>query len=115
MPRILRTPASRSDYDEIWSYLAVHDLTAADRPVDQFDATLAVIAATPRIGRKVEELAPNFRSFPVGNYLIFYRPLEDGMQLIRFCTGAGHHPGILRGRIARAGGSGVRGSGGVSV
>ena len=88
MPRILCTPASRSDYDEIWSYLAVRDLTAADRLVDQFDATLAVIAATPRMGRNVEELAPNLRSFPVGNYLIFYRPLADGMQLIRLLHGA---------------------------
>lgn len=88
MPRILRTRASRSDYDEIWSYLAVRDLSAADRLIDQFDATLEVIASTPRMGRKVEELAPNLRSFPVGNYLIFYRPLEDGMQLIRLLHGA---------------------------
>ena len=88
MPRILRTRAARSDYDEIWSYLAVRDLSAADRLIDQFDATLESIAATPRMGRKVEELAPNLRSFPVGNYLIFYRPLEDGMQLIRLVHGA---------------------------
>lgn len=88
MPRILRTRAARSDYDEIWSYLAVRDLTAADRLIDQFDATLESIAATPRLGRKMDELAPNLRSFPVGNYLIFYRPLEDGVQLIRLVHGA---------------------------
>ena len=58
------------------------------RLIDQFDATLESIAATPRMGRKVEELAPNLRSFPVGNYLIFYRPLEDGIQLIRLVHGA---------------------------
>ena len=75
MPRILRTRAARSDYDEIWSYLAVRDLTAADRLIDQFDATLESIAATPRIGRKVEELAPNLRSFPVGHY---FRPSLRG-------------------------------------
>ena len=62
--------------------------TAADRLTDQFDATLEVIASTPRMGRKVEELAPYLRSFPVGNYLIFYRPLQDGMQLIRLLHGA---------------------------
>lgn len=87
MPRILRTPASRSDY-EIWNYLAVRDLAAADRLVDQFDAILAVIAVAPRMGRKVDELAPRLRSFPVGNYLIFYRSLEDGVQLIRILHGA---------------------------
>jgi toxin ParE1/3/4 len=88
MRRILRTRASRSDYDEIWSYLAVRDLAAADRLVDQLDATLMIIASAPHIGRKVEELAPDLRSFPVGNYLIFYRPVEDGIQLIRLLHGA---------------------------
>ncbi|MEI9895940.1 MAG: type II toxin-antitoxin system RelE/ParE family toxin [Chthoniobacter sp.] len=88
MPQILRTRASRSDYDEIWSYIAVRDLAAADRVVDQFDATLKVIASTPHIGRKVDELASGLRSFPLGNYLIFYRPIEDGIQLIRLLHGA---------------------------
>ena len=88
MQRILRTRASRSDYDEIWSYIAVRDLAAADRLVEQFDATLELIASAPHIGRKVEELAPNLRSFPIGNYLIFYRPVEDGIQLIRLLHGA---------------------------
>lgn len=40
------------------------------------------------MGRKVEELAPNLRSFPIGSYLIFYRPIEDGIQLIRILHGA---------------------------
>ena len=88
MPCILRTRESRRDYDEIWGYVAARDLTAADRLVDHFDATLKIIAFAPNIGRKVEELAPNLRSFPIGSYLIFYRPIEDGIQLIRVVHGA---------------------------
>ncbi len=88
MPRILRTRASRSDYDEVWSYLAVRDLAAADRLVDQFDSTLETIASNPRMGRKAEEFAPGLRCFPVGSYLIFYRPIADGIQLIRLLHGA---------------------------
>ena len=88
MQRILRTRASRRDFDEIWTYIAVRDLAAADRLVDRFDAMLKAIASTPQMGRKVEELAPGLRSFPVGNYLIFYRLFEDGIQLIRLLHGA---------------------------
>lgn len=88
MPRILRTPESRRDYVEIWSYISVRDLAAAERLVRRFDATLEVIASAPNMGRKVEELAANLRSFPVGSYLIFYRPLDDGMELIRVLHGA---------------------------
>jgi toxin ParE1/3/4 len=88
VPRILRTRESRVDYEEIWDYVAPRDLAAADRLIDHFDATLNVIASAPDMGRKVEELAPNLRSFPVGSYLIFYRPIEDGIQLIRIIHGA---------------------------
>ena len=88
MMRILRTRASRSDYEEIWSYVAVHDLAAADRLLDRFDATLRALALTPQIGRQVDDLAQGLRSFPVGNYLIFYRIAKDTIQLIRLVHGA---------------------------
>jgi toxin ParE1/3/4 len=88
MLRILRTRASRSDYEEIWTYVAVHHLAAADRLIDQFDATLRTIALSPQIGRKVDELSLGLRSFPVGNYLIFYRLREDAIELIRLVHGA---------------------------
>ena len=85
----MRTRNSRDDYDEIWSYIAVRNLDAADRSlVLQFDATLAVIASAPKMGRETGELAANLRCFPVGSYLIFYRPIEDGIQLIRILHGA---------------------------
>jgi len=88
MPRILRTRESRLDYDEIWDYIAPRDLAAADRLIDHFDATLNVIASSPNMGRNVQELATNLRSFPIGSHLIFYRPIEDGIQLIRVLHGA---------------------------
>ena len=66
----------------------MRDLAAADRLVIHLDATLNIIATSPHMGRKVEELAPNLRSFPVGNYLIFYRPMADGIELIRILHGA---------------------------
>jgi toxin ParE1/3/4 len=29
------------------------------------------------------ELGENIRSFPVGNYILFYKPLEGGIELVR--------------------------------
>ena len=88
MPRIRRTRISLTDYDEIWDYIAAHDPAAADRVVDRLDAALHELAKTPFMGRSVEELARNLRSFPVGNYLLFYRTAEDGIELIRAVHGA---------------------------
>ncbi len=88
MPRILRTRESLYDYNEIWSYIAARDPAAADRLVRHFDATLDIIASAPNMGRNAGDLAANLRSFPIGSYLIFYRPMEDGIELIRVVHGA---------------------------
>ena len=37
----------------------------------------------PELGRSREELAPSLRSFPARKYIIFYRPAEDGIEVIR--------------------------------
>lgn len=42
----------------------------------------------PGLGRQESKLAPNLRSFPLGNYLIFYRPIEDGIAVVRVLHGA---------------------------
>jgi toxin ParE1/3/4 len=56
--------------------------------VTAFERQLAMLAAMPGSGRKEPKLAPNLRSFPVGNYLLFYRPIADGIALVRVLHGA---------------------------
>lgn len=88
MRRIFRTEQSRQDALEIWEYIAADNLPAADNLIDRIEAHLALLAASPDIGRQREELARDLRSFPVGNYVIFYRPRKDGVELIRMLHGA---------------------------
>jgi toxin ParE1/3/4 len=47
-----------------------------------------LIAESPYIGREREELAPGIRSFPAGRYLIFYRPIADGIEIVRVLHGS---------------------------
>lgn len=88
MPLVLRTPQSKSDYTEIWDFIAQNDEGAASSLLRLFDEKVLLIATSPQIGRARPELGTNLRSFPVGNYLIFYRPLTEGMELIRVLHGA---------------------------
>ena len=39
------------------------------------------------MGKKRDELLPYLRSFPVENYLIFYRPIEEGIEVLRVVSG----------------------------
>jgi toxin ParE1/3/4 len=88
MPKIERSPASISDYEEIWRYIARDNPAAADRLIRTFERQLGVLSTMPGMGREEPVLGAGLRSFPVGNYLIFYRPLEDGVGVIRVLHGA---------------------------
>ena len=88
MPRIERSRASVSDYEEIWRYIALDNPAAADRLISALERQLLTLAAMPGIGRKEPNLAADLRSFPVGSYLIFYRPTSDGIALVRVLHGA---------------------------
>jgi toxin ParE1/3/4 len=33
------------------------------------------------MGRSLDYLAPSLRGFTIGNYIIFYRPIENGIEI----------------------------------
>jgi len=68
--------AARSDLDEIWLYIAYDNPDAADRLIRAIVSRFPTLASMPHMGRSCKELSPALRSFPVGNYIIFYRPME---------------------------------------
>ncbi|MDZ8108879.1 MAG: type II toxin-antitoxin system RelE/ParE family toxin [Nostoc sp. DedQUE12a] len=66
-------------------------MTALRKQTDfykKIDSQLKMPALNPEMGRKRDSLALNLRSFPVGNYLIFYRPIDQGIEVIRLLHGA---------------------------
>ena len=52
----------------------------------------------PGLGPERPELGKGLRSFPVGNYLIVYRPANDGIHLIRVVHGSRNLRRLFRGR-----------------
>ncbi|RBP35917.1 toxin ParE1/3/4 [Roseimicrobium gellanilyticum] len=83
MPRILRTQASKQDYNDIYSYIAADSPKHAANLLRKLDARLQVLSENNLMGRRRPELAEDLRSYPEGNYVIFYQPFEDGIILIR--------------------------------
>jgi toxin ParE1/3/4 len=88
MPRVTRRPLAETDIFEIWDYIADDSLAAADRWVDRLDEQFRLLAAQPMMGRARDELAPGVRSFPFGRYVVFYVPLDDGIDVVRVLHGA---------------------------
>lgn len=75
------------DLEDIWLYIATDDIKAADHFVDTLVAKIETLATQPKMGRARDELHESFRSFPVGNYLIFYRLIDDGVEIVRVLSG----------------------------
>jgi toxin ParE1/3/4 len=97
MGLIRRTAASRADYQQIWEYVAEQgSISAADRLLHVFDEQLELLSEFPGAGRARPELRVSIRSFVVGDYLLFYRPVSSGIELIRVLHGARDIRQVLR-------------------
>ncbi|APB34255.1 plasmid stabilization system protein [Gloeomargarita lithophora Alchichica-D10] len=80
-------PASR-DVEAIMDYLADnHNFDVAERFLGMIDNKCRRLATFPSMGRKRDELAPNIRSFPIYDYLIFYREIAAGIEVLRVVSG----------------------------
>jgi toxin ParE1/3/4 len=84
MARILRRPEAVRDLLSIWRYVAE---SAGDERagsvIRTIDQKLHTLAEFPQMGRRRDELAVGLRSIPVAAYLVFYYPLDDGIELVR--------------------------------
>jgi toxin ParE1/3/4 len=89
MSRVCRiTPLASRDIEAIADYLAAQSgLSRAERFLTGIDATLQRIAEFPQMGRKRDELYSGLRSLSYEQYLIFYRLLNDDIEVLRVVSG----------------------------
>ena len=85
---VRRRPLAADDIAEIWDHIADDSLRAADRWIDQLDEQFELLATQPLMGRTRDKLAPGLCSFPFGRYVIFYAPIEGGIDVVRLLHSA---------------------------
>ncbi len=88
MPHILRTTSCDADLFDIAVYIGEDNPQAADALIDVLNRKFILLAEFPTMGRQRPELGNGIRSFPIGNYMVFYRLIDDGIELIRVLHGA---------------------------
>jgi|SRR5712671_2189603 len=86
---------ANSDIEEIVLYIFDLNPVAAHRFLDSLEETCELLAEHPFIGRSRAELGENVRSFPVGNFLIFYTLAADGINVARIIYGGRDLPGVF--------------------
>ena len=82
------------ELEAIWEYIAIDNVDAADRFLEAAYRTIQQLARMPGMGRKrafsqarLRELR-SFRVKDFDNYLIFYGPIPDGIEVFHILHGA---------------------------
>lgn len=88
MSRAFRSRAAARDLGKIWDYISEDDPDAADRLLSRIEDRARLHAEFPQSGSPRPELGAGVRSFVVGNYIIFYRPIPGGIRLLRVLNAA---------------------------
>jgi toxin ParE1/3/4 len=92
--KVVRAPAAENDLAEIADFLASKSPRSALRFLDAAEAAFTRLLDIPALGGVYESSNPRLdglRVWPVPgfpNYLIFYRPAEHGIEVVRVLHGA---------------------------
>jgi toxin ParE1/3/4 len=81
-------PQTEADIEAIALYIAEDNPSAAKRWYDDIQLRCQRIGEMPGIGVARPEVRPELRSFPVGNYLVLYRQIDEGVEIVRVVHGA---------------------------
>jgi toxin ParE1/3/4 len=82
------SPSSYRDLTEILEYIGQDYPGAALRHVERIEEACWMLARNPLIGIARDELMPRLRCWSVRNHVIFYRPSDDGIEVVRIVHGA---------------------------
>lgn len=88
MSRYDFSPRAEQDLEEVQDHIAAHNARAATRLIDAIERRCQGPSQQPLVGRDRSDLLPGMRSVVVGKYLIFYRPTDDGIEVVRVLHGA---------------------------
>jgi toxin ParE1/3/4 len=94
MPKIILSEFVEPELAAIWDYIAFDNPDAADRFLEAAQRTFLELARMPQMGRArqfPESRLQNLRSFRIQsfeNYLIFYGPIKEGIEVFHVIHGA---------------------------
>lgn len=83
---IISQPAIR-DLEEIVDYFSSYSLTKGEQFINNFEAKCKYLANFPNMGKSYEHLKPFIRGLSLSSYIIFYRIIDQRIEIIRVVSG----------------------------
>lgn len=83
---VVTVPASQ-DLEEISDYFLDVSIDAGERFVEGFNKKCQYLARYPYIDKSYAQLKPGLRGISLVNHIIFYRVLEERIEILRVISG----------------------------
>ena len=88
------------DLSEIWEYIAIDSVEAADGWIEMLFDACEALGRVPGMGHKRVDLTGHPLLFwPVGSYLIIYRGERSPIEIVAITRGSRNIPVFLRSRV----------------
>jgi toxin ParE1/3/4 len=94
-------PAAEDDLSEIGDYFDERNDTLSQRFYERFWKTVQMLTSSPNLGERCRFRNPAVKGMRVwqvdgfSNYLIFYRPKDDELQILRVIHGSRNYIAIF--------------------
>ncbi len=87
MSRYVLTIPAKQDLKEINRYVNRFNPGTAQRLNEKIRRQCKLLADFPNMGQSSDNFGNGLRSFPLEDYLIFYRPIDGGVAIVRVISG----------------------------
>jgi toxin ParE1/3/4 len=88
MSQVRQSALARADLIQIWVDIALDNQAAADRVYDRLEARVNILERFPEAGMARPDIAKDARVLVESPYLILYRLVSEGVQIVRVLHGA---------------------------
>lgn len=87
MSQCFVSPTASRDLDAIGDYFVARNIEAGERLLREFVKKCENLVKFPNMGRSYDRIKPGLRGLPLDGYIIFYRVVENGIEILRVVSG----------------------------
>ena len=98
MSRYVINVLASQDLTEISDYFAEMNIEVGERFFREFNSRCQQLVSFPSSGKSYAAIRADLRGLSIEGYIIFYRILDDGIEILRVVNGRRNLPSLFSGQ-----------------
>lgn len=82
MSNYIISPEAVRDLEEIFDYFLSQNISTGEAFIEEFNKKCRNLVKFPYLGRSYAEISPGVRGVPLLSYIIFYRVVDNRIEII---------------------------------